>query len=875
MPEANRLANPYDWINPVPNSAIFAGRTEETSEIMEELTKLKDEAHSNPTVALIGERRIGKTSILLRVKELCQQESLPCVIITIDDRMAGDAWEFWKEVYYALFSLAHAIGIKLVSNESRPMGFIIPEKDPSASSNSLILDNLKFLSVYLVHMSAPESITLSYQIVKSDLDVFNEQFRSKGCDGVVLMFDEAHNLVAARELKQHLRTIVQQTSGWGIIFSGETALSRMFTDTAEPFFGQAKIIRVDNFAKLDDVSECALLPLQEKDLKLISPMTINYLAKLSLGKPNQIRLICSSIYKRFMRGLQADLNITIDVLDDILDDLAGAYRDSELRQLVSAIQKLNSSDLEVLHNMTRYPDWSLDDIIDLDESFRGESKSTLAIERRKTFLEAKKKEFVAVGLMKKQDNVYQLSGSEFLSLYLRFYYETQKYGSLSRRLILGGGPPTVFGETTEKLVRSLAFHFGQDLEIQRLIFHQYHRDFGSIIETVERRFAALEELKVGKKQFNEISKELLSEVFSVCELIGREGEYYLLCLSVRSRDNPREVIQAELYFDVRDRSAVDLGSLFNLLNKQAEEARVLIEGYRGVWVDLPELGGLLKTTSVTLEQLIKRLPLVGKWWLSSVDHAVHSRKTNESGGKSDEDEEDDSDRRKYEWLELYADGKASEAEKVLVREISKTPARCEQARLYNDLGYIRSGNNETLQAAYKDLETGLDLHSSYLQLTLLNLSFLDIKNEDYRKAIERIEAALFLSLSPREIGAFYLRLCLPEYKLGFKNYWEQHPANVIEAAYVNLGYALLKDGKLDQAKSALTEGLELMPSSVYLTNALARFYLYKKEARPAYSLYEKLSKSRLLLNETMKREVDYFVKVSGRTKGNRKKNKRR
>jgi hypothetical protein len=181
-------------------------------------------------------------------------------------------------------------------------------------------------------------------------------------------------------------------------------------------------------------------------LRLISPMTINYLAKLSLGKPNQIRLICSSIYSRFMRGLQDDLNITIDVLDDILDDIAGAYRDSELKKLVEAIQKLDSSNLEILHNMTRYPNWSLEDIVDLDESFRGENKSNLAIQRRKTLLTAKKEEFVNVGLMQKSENAYQLCGSEFLSLYLRFYYEAQKYGSLLRPLVLGSGPPTAFQE---------------------------------------------------------------------------------------------------------------------------------------------------------------------------------------------------------------------------------------------------------------------------------------------------------------------------------------------------------------------------------------------------------------------------------------------
>jgi hypothetical protein len=264
-----KRANPYDWIYPVQNKNTFAGRSEETSEIMEELMKLKGGNRVTPTIAIIGERRIGKTSILLRVKENCEQQSLPSAILNVDDRMATDAWEFWKEIYYALFSLTHDVGIKLVSKQSRPMGFIIPQDNLSVSSNSLAVDDLRFLELYQIHMSAPESVTLSYQIVKHDLELFKQQFTNKGCDGIVVMLDEAHNLVGSRELGQHLRAVVQQTSGWGIVFSGETSLSRLFTDTGEPFFGQARIIRIHNFASQNDVSECALLPLDEEELKLV------------------------------------------------------------------------------------------------------------------------------------------------------------------------------------------------------------------------------------------------------------------------------------------------------------------------------------------------------------------------------------------------------------------------------------------------------------------------------------------------------------------------------------------------------------------------------------------------------------------------------
>jgi hypothetical protein len=482
-------------------------------------------------------------------------------------------------------------------------------------------------------------------------------------------------------------------------------------------------------------------------------------------------------------------------------------------------------------------------------------------------LEEKQTHFVNSGLMTDDQERYTLAGTEFLSLYLRFFYETRKYGELSRKLILGKGPPTPFGETTEKLVRSLAYSLGQGPELQRLIFHQYHRDFGDIIGTVKRRFSILEDLKNGKKPRNEDVNELISECFSVCELIGKEGTYYLLCLSVRSRDNPRELIQVELYFDLRDESVIDLVSLFNLLNQQAEDARVLIEGYDGFLIKLPSLAGLLSAAGIRLEEIMEKLPLVGKWRLASVQHELQLREEKEDQKDVDEDEP-------YKWVTLYRKGEEEEAEKYIIQKLGQTRERKKQARLYNDLGYIRCGNKlKKNEPARRDLETALDLHYSELSLTLLNLSHLDIVEGKYEKAIEKIEAALLLSLSPIQIGAEYLRQILPEYHL-FRVNWEQHPANVLETSYINLAYALLSLKGHKEAHEALKEGSELFPSSARLKHALARLYLFNKQAYLAIPIYKELSELLLLPDQAIESEIRYFrrhfsIKSRKKTKNSR------
>jgi hypothetical protein len=371
--------NPYDWTRPIADPALFAGRQEELSTIIEEIMRLKGEKPIQSTIALTGERRVGKTSLLRRIEEKCDKESLKAFLIPVDDRMANDNWEFWHEIFSVLLQTAVQEGIVL----RQVAGFHVQATEPSKRPRPPILKDLWLPKAYLLHLSTSSSESLPTYVIQNDLEKITAAFEQIGYQGFVLMLDEAHNLLSALEIKQQLRNMIERPGKWSLVFAGETALGNMFTDSSEPFFGQANVIPIRNFVSLDDIAECAVLPLSDAEIKLMNPMTINYLARLSRGKPNQIRLICSSIYKRYMHEQQNDLNISIDVLDDVLENIAGRYEDTDLKNKVNSIHRLNSVDLEMLYNMTRYPNWNIQDIVGLDESFRGESKSDLAIARRK------------------------------------------------------------------------------------------------------------------------------------------------------------------------------------------------------------------------------------------------------------------------------------------------------------------------------------------------------------------------------------------------------------------------------------------------------------------------------------------------------------
>jgi mannose/cellobiose epimerase-like protein (N-acyl-D-glucosamine 2-epimerase family) len=149
-----------------------------------------------------------------------------------------------------------------------------------------------------------------------------------------------------------------------------------------------------------------------------------------------------------------------------------------------------------------------------------------------------------------------------------------------------------------------------------------------------------------------------------------------------------------------------------------------------------------------------------------------------------------------------------------------------------------------------------------LPLTLLNLNIIAIDSQDYAQAIEKIEDVLLITHGRESMRASYLRFRLLPGHLPCtkREKWEQHPANVLEAAYVNLAYASAHQSGYDAAREVLDESLELMPSSVHLRHALARLHLWKRRADLANPLYQELSEMLIITDVGIVNEVKNYLK---------------
>lgn len=859
-------SNPYDFINEVSDPNLFAGRRDELAQLEEEVARLATEYAIAPMVAIVGERRVGKTSLSLRVKELSERYGVLALRISLTDMTASDPWEFWHEIFYGLLSTAR-MQLKVKPPD---LGFHTGAALENAQF-SLTEAQLEFFSAYGERASSgpvvPQNF-LVYESLKSLIDAIV----GAGEDGVLLIIDEAHLIAETRIITQQLRFAMREAGKCGVVLVGEPELAQLFSNHEQPLYAQGRVIPLDNFAAQTDVAECALLPLIEEERPLVSPMTIDYLVKLSQGKPNQIRLICHSIYNRYQKGQQSDLNISIEALDDVLDIIAAMYTEYDVRQKVDTIRRLSSVDLEMLYNMTRYPNWAILDVVELDESFRAEGKSLAASSRREAMLREKREKFVDLGLMDEDPHKFTLAGDEFLSLYLRFWYEIRRFGELSRSLVLGKGPATPFGEKTEKLVRFVTWELGRRPTIVMNTFGAHDLGNEDRVEVVKESFGVLNDLLTGNFVRLEGKQAAIHDWFRTCQLVRRPGPHHLLCLSVRNLENPRETMGIELFFDSSMLPLIIPFSTLDSLRQRADDSKILIEGWDHFDVELPSLSGLLEAIGgPRLDEFMTQVGTLERWRIASVQHHVGGGEDTQGGVASSSEPDTADEEEQNEWLNLYENGNLVGAEESATRNLLKENDRKKSARLYNDRGYIRYGLQKQ-DAARRDLQRALDLHHHNLPITLSNLGVAEIDDGNYEVAIDHIRDAMFLTLSAEDVSAAFLRLRLPTGYRARKGDWEQRPANVLEASYINLSFALLQSSSPQEASEVLQEGLSLMPSSVRLKHAVARLQISRKRVDLADPIYRDIARQPNL-EPTLANEVNIVLRSAPRQRPKRRRNK--
>ena len=200
--------NPYT-LGPIKSRDRLAARSGELKDI-EYYLRLA-EAGQSPHLALIGQRGVGKTSLLLAVSSLARARHLLPVAIDLTESKVRSAGVFWHDFYSTLILAAARAGCW--GGATGPIYSSLLEQLYHRKVIDLELAVLQFPLVIARHDGDLPSLPCPDSLIVHDFGAVRDELQANGLQGIALLLDEGDCLGAHRSLLQTLRNVLQRVRG--------------------------------------------------------------------------------------------------------------------------------------------------------------------------------------------------------------------------------------------------------------------------------------------------------------------------------------------------------------------------------------------------------------------------------------------------------------------------------------------------------------------------------------------------------------------------------------------------------------------------------------------------------------------------------------
>jgi tetratricopeptide (TPR) repeat protein len=419
----SQLPNPYDFANPVGDREVFAGRSEEMQEIKYYLDHAS-KADRAINLAIIGNRASGKTSLLNMIALEARDRGFCIVRVDLDEgdveTQLGFFHKLFDSILFAACSLGAYGGLTAKTYDvytDMAYGYEIP-LDKTFCPFTFPIQYAKAMS------KSNLSVPLSDIGFKKDIASIQMELKSP----IVIIFDECDVLSKSRVHLEKLRNIFMNTAGYMLVFTGTPALFPVIDDVFSPIIRQFKKINVGPFEQEEETESCIRKPL--KKIGIIEPSDIfdfetyrdvSQIHDLSGGRPYEIQLICHFLFRRIQDGRAKHMELSIDVLDDVLGELQ-TTQDVSTRPIITAVRGSDHEQLSALSLLcscnsraTFEQLWFSTHIFQKDEHFTRESLlSHLDRFQKMNILSANKEGFVS------------FTGDDFDRIYCKYF--ARKHG---------------------------------------------------------------------------------------------------------------------------------------------------------------------------------------------------------------------------------------------------------------------------------------------------------------------------------------------------------------------------------------------------------------------------------------------------------------
>ena len=312
-----RQPNPYT-LGPIRKRERLAGRTSQLKEL-DYYLKLTQSGQS-PHLALIGQRGVGKTSLLSAAGEIARTHKLLPVLIDLNETKVQSAGIFWHDVYSALILSAAEVGCW-----GGTTGKIYAALLSLIYQRKLVdleLAVLQFPLAVAAHDGNLETLLCPDALIVHDFGAIRAELRSRGLNGIALLFDEGDCVGSQRGLLQMLRNVLQRVEATCFVITGTESLFDVVSDVFSPIPRQFHRLDVARFSDWTETLELARKSLQGPEDVRPSSATVIELHEICQGDPSEIQLYCHHMYKLVEDGSAE----TMELRPDVYRAVRRAYR---------------------------------------------------------------------------------------------------------------------------------------------------------------------------------------------------------------------------------------------------------------------------------------------------------------------------------------------------------------------------------------------------------------------------------------------------------------------------------------------------------------------------------------------------------------------
>lgn len=328
--------NPYTR-SPIKKREDLAGRASEQRIIRYYLGLTA--SGQNPHVALIGQRGVGKTSLLNGAESIARDLKLLPVRLDMNELKAKSVGRFWHDLYQTL-----ALAMVKAGCWGGVQGTIYAEllrmmnaRQPGSLEKAV----MQIPYVFSCNQGSIDSFECPDALVVDDFETCLSELQSRGLAGIVFLIDEADCLGRNVPLLQMFRNIFQVVGRCSLLLAGTEAVFPALSEVFSPIPRQFHRVEVEPFSHWSDTMQLVLHPIPKDITDAVAPESemIKELHALCSGAPDEVQLYCHHMYRSVEDGTSARMVLSPEVFRAVL----GEYRSNtppNIDAVLNAIERL-------------------------------------------------------------------------------------------------------------------------------------------------------------------------------------------------------------------------------------------------------------------------------------------------------------------------------------------------------------------------------------------------------------------------------------------------------------------------------------------------------------------------------------------------------